>query len=491
MTPTTSPAARHPRGLYTLFFTEMWERLSYYGMRALLVLFMVGTVEKGGLGLKDEVATAIYGLYTAGVYLAALPGGWVADRLLGAQRAVATGAVLIAAGHFTLAIPSVPTFFAGLLLIVLGTGLLKPNISALVGGMYPEGGARRDAGFTLFYMGINLGAALGPLVCSTLGEKFNWHYGFAAAGVGMLCGLAQFHWTRRFLGDVGARPPEPSPRPGRDWACVAVGLAILGCVGIAAAAGWISLDPRWLARGTTVVILGMAVGWFGWAFLLAGLTGVEKQRLAVVAILFFASAMFWSGFEQAGSSLNLFADRYTRRAIEALRFEIPAGWFQSANAVFVITFAPVVAAVWTWLDRRGRSPSLIAKMGAGLLLLAAGFLVLALGAKSALATGPVSPTWLLLTYLLHTWGELFLSPVGLSSVSKLAPPRLVGQMMGIWFLATSLGNLLAGLLAGEVSGDQAAAMPHQFLLVVLTAGVTGAALYLLGRPLQRLTQGVR
>lgn len=488
-----SPASPvgHPRGLYTLFFTEMWERLSYYGMRALLVLFMVQTLEKGGLGLKEEVATAIYGLYTAGVYLAALPGGWIADRLLGPQRAVWWGGLLIASGHFTLALPGTPSFYGGLVLIVLGTGLLKPNISALVGALYPPGGAGRDAGFTIFYMGINLGAALGPLVCSTLGEKLNWHYGFAAAGVGMVLGLIQFRLTRHHLGEIGRHPAQPSSTPRRDWAMIATGLGALLMVGVSAWSGWVTLDPRWLARGTTFVILGMALGWFSWAFLLAGLESAEKKRLSVVAILFFASAMFWSGFEQAGSSLNLFAERYTQRVLTSLRFEIPAGWFQSANAVFVITFAPVVALLWTALDRRGRSPSLISKIGAGLLLLAAGFLVLAVGAKRALAAGSVWPTWLLITYLLHTWGELFLSPVGLSSVTKLAPRRLVGQMMGIWFLATSLGNLLAGLFAGEVSGDKAAAMPQQFLLVVGTAGGTGLLLFLLGRPLQRLTVGVK
>jgi POT family proton-dependent oligopeptide transporter len=480
--------ARHPSGLYTLFFTEMWERLSYYGMRALLVLFMVDQVKNGGLGLTDKVATAIYGLYTAGVYLAALPGGWLADRLLGAQRAIAYGGILIAAGHFSLGIPRTETFFLGLVLVVLGTGLLKPNISTLVGQLYPEGGARRDAGFTLFYMGINLGAALGPLVCSTLGEKLNWHYGFTAAGVGMVLGLVQFRLTRKHLGPIGQVPRFSDGELRRDRILATVGLMALAITVGLALAGVIHLDPVKLARRTTVVIVGLAVAFFLWAFLAAGLSPLEKKRLTVVAILFLASAMFWSGFEQAGSSLNLFAERHTQRVLAG--FEVPAGWFQSLNAAFIILLAPAAAALWIRLSQRGRNPSLTIKISWGLLLLAAGFLVLAIGSKAAIRTGPVWPTWLIATYLLHTFGELFLSPVGLSSVTKLAPPRLVGQMMGIWFLATSLGNLIAGQFAAEVSGDNTQAMPWRFFQVVLTAGGSGLLLLLFTRPIRRLMEGV-
>lgn len=479
----------HPRGLYTLFFTEMWERLSYYGMRALLVLFMVDQVQRGGLGLSDATATAIYGLYTAGVYLAALPGGWIADRLLGAQRAIWIGGWLIAAGHFSLGIPRVETFFVGLILVVTGTGLLKPNISTLVGALYPEGGARRDAGFTIFYMGINLGAALGPLVCSTLGEKWNWHYGFTAAGVGMLFGLVQFRLTRHHLGPAGTQRPAPSPATRRDLRLVLAGAGLLVLITILALTGVLVIDPVWLARRTTLVIAVLAVGYFGWLFFGAGLDLAEKRRVIVIGILFLASAMFWSGFEQAGSSLNLFAERHTRRIFAG--FEIPAGWFQSLNAAFIILLAPATAAAWVALARRGRNPSLGSKVAVGLLLLAAGFLVLAVGARRALNHGPVWPTWLITTYLLHTVGELCLSPVGLSAVTKLAPPRLVGQMMGVWFLATSLGNLIAGLIAGEVSGDNTAAMPLRFLQVVLTAGGTGLLLLLFIRPIRRLMTGIQ
>ena len=480
----------HPRGLQTLFFTEMWERLSYYGMRALLVLFMVDQVQHGGLGLTDATATAIYGLYTAGVYLAALPGGWIADRLIGAQRAVWTGGVLIAVGHFTLAAPGKIPFFAGLVLVVLGTGLLKPNVSALVGALYPEGGGRRDAGFTIFYMGINLGAAIGPVVCSALGEKLRWHYGFAAAGVGMVAGLVQFHLTCRHLGDAGA-PPVPGTSTRRDWrllgAAVGIGAVLLALM----FAGVVPVDPVWLSKRTTVVIVGLAAAYFTWAFGFAGLDAVEKRRMGVVAILFVSSAMFWAGYEQAGSSLALFADRHTQRLFPALGGEIPAGSFQSLPAVFVIAFAPVAAWIWVALGRRGKNPSLAVKMSLGLLLLAAGFLVLAVGARRALAHGPVWPSWLVMTYLLHVFGELCVSPVGLSSVTKLAPKRLVGQMMGIWFLATSLGNLLAGLFAGEVSGDNTGAMALKFFQVTGAAGIAGVFLLLLARPVRRWMGGVQ
>jgi POT family proton-dependent oligopeptide transporter len=481
---------RHPPGLYVLFFTEMWERLSYYGMRALLVLFMVEQAQKGGLGLNDKVAAAIYGIYTAGVYLSALPGGWVADRLLGAQRSIGIGGVIIAAGHFTLAVPRIETFFLGLLFIVIGTGLLKPNISALVGQLYPGGGARRDAGFTIFYMGINLGALLGPLVCSWLGEHFNWHYGFVAAGVGMVLGLAQFNAMRRRLGEAGRAPGHRSETSRREWMLVSVAGASLVILVLLAMTRAIVLDPVSLATAGAFVIAGIAVAYFAWAFLFGRLDSTETKRVVVIAILFLASALFWAGYEQAGSSLNLFAERHTSRVIELLKVELPAGWFQSVPALFVIVFAPVVAMMWVALARRGIAPSLPAKFAFALMLLALGFLVVAIGSKRALSTGQVWPTWLIATYLFHVWGELLLSPVGLSVVTKLAPARLVGQMMGVWFLAVSLGNLLAGLFAGEVSGDNAAAMPSRFMQLVMFSGGLGLLLLLCAKPIRNLMKGV-
>jgi len=499
--PTQVPT-RHPRGLYTLFFTEMWERFSYYGMRALLVLFMADSV-RGGFGLSDKTATSIYGLYTAAVYLAALPGGWVADRLLGAQRAVWFGGIIIAAGHFSLAIPSVQTFYLGLVLVVVGTGLLKPNVSAIVGQLYPEGGARRDAGFTIFYMGINLGAAIGPMICSTLGEKVNWHYGFGAAGVGMVLGLIQFRLSARHLGDAGKHPGHPEKASRKHWGLFIAALAIIGLITLLGLAGMIRINPVALAESTTYIIVGIAVAYFVCLLLFFDLDPIEKKRVWVIAILFVAAAMFWSGFEQAGSSLNLFADRFTIRGVASWlipagwfpetggKFEAPAGWFQTFNPVFIITLAPVVAAIWVALARRRVNPSLPAKFALGLLLLGGGFLVMAAAAKLVLTGNKVAPSWLITTYLLHSIGELCLSPVGLSSVTKLAPPRLVGQMMGIWFLATSLGNLIAGLVAGEVSGESAAQMPARFLQIVLTTCGTGGALLLFAKPIKKLMSGVQ
>ena len=494
---TTDPkrTGSHPRGLYTLFFTEMWERFSYYGMRALLVLFMVDST-RGGLGFSDETATAIYGLYTAAVYLVALPGGWIADRLLGAQKAVWFGGIVIAAGHFVLAVPTMQAFFLGLVLVVLGTGLLKPNISAIVADLYPEGGARRDAGFTIFYMGINVGAALGPLVCSTLGEQLNWHYGFGAAGVGMVLGLIQFRLTAKHLGQAGLHPIAHdkggtiSPETHRKhWMAVWASVAIIAAVVFAGLTGALSFNPVALAKSSANLILGIAAVYFGYLFFFAGLDSDEKKRTFVILVLFFAAATFWSGFEQAGSTLNLFAERYTDRFIGG--FEIPAGWYQSLNAVFIIAFAPVFAAFWVNLARRNLDPSIPLKFAIGLLILASGFAVMIFAAHVVTDGGKAGPMWLVTTYLLHTFGELCLSPVGLSSVTKLAPKRFVGQMMGIWFLAASLGNLIAGLMAGRFSADRVEEMPDLYLQIVMTTAGMGILLLILVRPLRKMMVGVK
>lgn len=485
---TTPPDPRHPPGLSTLFFTEMWERCSFYGMRAVLILFMTAAVQAGGLGMSDALAGAIYGLYTAGVYFAALPGGWVADRLLGARRAVWCGGLLIVLGQFTLAWPRTETFYLGLLLVVLGTGLLKPNVSAIVGQLYPEGGARRDAGFTIFYMGINLGAAIGPLVCGYLGEKVNWRLGFAAAGVGMLVGLAQFGLLQGRLGQAGALERTAGAARRRDLNLLSAALGLLVLLIALIWSGFLRVNALAVAQATKWIILGLAVLFFLAVVLFGGLTSVEKKRVGVIAILFVCSALFWCGFEQAGSSFNLFAERHTAR--QSFGWTMPAGWFQMVGPVFVISLAPVVAALWVGLARRGREPSLPAKFGLGLAVLGVGFLVMAWGSKRA-GAGPVWPTWLIATYFIHTLAELCVSPVGLSSVTKLAPPRLTGQMMGVWFLATSLGNLVAGLIAGEVSDRSTGLMATRFLQIAAATGGLALVLSLLVGPVKRLMGGVR
>ncbi len=480
----------HPRGLITLATTEMWERFSYYGMRALLVLFMVESLEDGGLGYSDQTATAIYGLYTAAVYMLCLPGGWIADRLIGAQRAVWFGGIIIMSGHFVLAIPSVPTFFLGLILVSLGTGLLKPNISAIVGEFYPPGDPRRDGGFTIFYMGINIGAALGPLVCGWLALD-NWHYGFGAAGVGMLFGLIQFKLTQSQLGDAGLAPPakagDDAPFRRKAWGGILAILALVAGLLVAGLMGIVNLDAVALAQSSTYAIVALAFVYFGYVLFFGRLTREERGRVIVIIVLFFAAAMFWSGFEQAGSSLNLFAERYTIREFGG--FEIPASWFQSLNPVFIIILAPIYSMLWVGLARRHLDPSTPLKFAVGLIILGLGFAVM-IGAAALVAEGQqVLPTWLLFTYLLHTMGELALSPVGLSSVTKLAPRRFVGQMMGVWFLAASLGNILAGLLAGEFRADAIDEMPRLYLQIVLTTIGAGVLLALLAKPLKRLMGG--
>jgi POT family proton-dependent oligopeptide transporter len=477
----------HPRGLYTLFMTEMWERFSYYGMRALLVLFMVEQIGEGGMGLTDQTATAIYGLYTAAAYLVALPGGWIADRLIGAQRAVWIGGIIIMCGHFVLAIPGVGTFFLGLILVVLGTGLLKPNISAIVGELYGPDDERRDAGFTIFYMGINIGAAIGPIVCGWL-ARGNWHYGFGAAGVGMLAGLIQFRASRGHLGTAGLVPENAELLSAgfRAKAYVAIAAFVVLVLGLLLAGliGTLRFDAVRLAQGSTTIIAIVSLLYFVSLFFFGSLTKEERGRVVVILALFLAAAMFWAGFEQAGSSLNLFADRYTIRQFG--EFVIPAAWFQSLNPIFIILLAPLYSMLWVALARRHLNPAAPLKFAIGLIILGAGFAVM-IGAAELVAQGnQVLPTWLIFTYLLHTMGELALSPVGLSSVSKLAPRRFVGQMMGVWFLANSLGYIIAGLIAGEFHADAADAMPALYLQIVLTTVGAGLLLAVFAPLLKRL-----
>jgi POT family proton-dependent oligopeptide transporter len=489
--PPLPQVAGHPRGLYTLFFTEMWERMSYYGMRALLVLFMVAAVEKGGLGFSKESATAIYGLYTAIVYLVALPGGWIADRLLGAQRCVWYGGILIAAGHFTLIVPGVEAFFLGLALIVAGTGLLKPNISVIVGHLYPEGGGRRDAGFTIFYMGINLGAAMGPLVCSTLGEKVGWHWGFGASGVGMLLGLVQFKLTQSYLGDAGLHP-APRKTTGKSsfdpaWLLVGGAVAISSIVLALALLRVIQFEPVALAQYTSIAIVAIAAVYLAGVLIFGKLSGDEMKRIGVLIVLFIAAAIFWGGFEQAGSSFSLFAKDHTLRTFGG--FEVPTGWFQTFNPVFIISLSPVIAGLWVVLTQRGQNPSIPAKCGLALVLMGGGFLVMVVASQLASGGQRVWPTWLIATFLIHTLAELCLSPVGLSAVTKLSPERFVGQMMGLWFLAASLGSVAAGLIASHVASGQAETEAHAagagVYLVIACVGIGAGVVLIALSPLMK------
>jgi POT family proton-dependent oligopeptide transporter len=480
---------RHPRGLYTLFFTEMWERFSFYGMRALLVLFMVAAVKEGGMGLTDKTATAIYGLYNASVYLTNLPGGWIADRVLGQQKSVFYGGCIIALGHFTLAIPSEASFFIGLVLVSLGTGLLKPNASQIVGDLYPEGGARRDAGFSIYYMGINLGSLFGPLICGYLGQKINWHYGFMAAGVFMVFGLIQYRMTQHYLGEAGRVPLPASPDPvkqraveRRTWLWTGIGLGVLAVVILLALAGSLTLNAVVLSHWAGAVIVVLGAGFMIWLALFGGLDRRKKKHLAVLALLFIVSALFWAGYEQTGSNFALFAQRYTDRGV--FGWTVPATWFQSLNPVYILILAPFFASIWIWLGQRNLNPSIPLKFALGLVFLGAGFVVM-FGAAEVVVSGTnVLPYWLAITYLLHTTGELCLSPIGLSATTKLAPRKYASRMMGMWFVSIALGEVFAGLIAGQFSAGDVSEMPHIYLELALIIIGVGILFALVAKPLQ-------
>lgn len=466
----------------------MWERFSYYGMRALLVLFMTDVVAHGGLGMTVVTATALYGLYTFAVYAVALPGGWIADRLTGQRQAVLIGGVIIAVGHLTLAIPTLSAFYLGLALIVVGTGLLKPSVSAMVADLYPEGGARRDAGFSIFYMGINVGALAGPLVCGTLGERVNWHLGFSAAGVGMIFGVVQYVRGWRHLGDAGLlRQQDGDDRVSAlrsFWWGTGVVVALVVVVTWLQRSGVFAFSILDVAQATGATIAALVILYFAYIFVFGRLSQDERRRVAVIPVLFVAAAVFWSGYEQTGSSLTLFADGLTNRMV--LGLEVPTTWLQSVNPLFIILLAPVVGALWVRLG--SKNPSIPAKFTYGLLLLGLGFLVLAWGATFTTDGALVSPMWLVVTYFFHTVGELCLSPVGLSSITKLSPKRLVGQMMGIWFMATALGSLFAGLVAGLV---ESLALPQLFGAVGLIVIGGGAVMLLASGPVRRLAGDIR
>ena len=482
----------HPRGLSTLFFTEMWERFSYYGIRPLLILFMSAALFDGGFGFDRETASAIVGIYAACVYLASLPGGWIADRWLGLQRAIWYGGVLIAIGHLAIALSSVfaqSTFFIGLIFIVAGTGLLKPNISAIVGDLYTQGeSARRDAGFSIFYMGINLGAFIAPLITGYLGERVGWHYGFGAAGVGMAIGLLTFKMRApKTLGSIGLQPSAGVEEQKKVRLYTIVGAGIIAAVVVMAMTGVFVINAPALAARMRDVILAMAALYFAYLFLLAGLDRDEKKRIAVILVLFVFATIFWAAFEQAPTSLNLFAADFTDRNL--FGWEVPVLWLQSINSFFVITFAPIFAMIWIALGKRNANPSSPAKFAIGLFLAGLGFLVMVMASNIVIEGGgavKVSMMWLTVSYMLQTWGELSLSPVGLSSMTKLAPRRFVGQMMGVWFMATALGNLIAGIVGGHVDPENLNQMPVLFQRTAMSLFIAAAVLALLIIPIRKM-----
>ncbi len=433
----TSGWAGHPRGLSTLFFTEMWERFSYYGMRAFLILYMVH-----GLGFDDTHAGSIYGDYTMAAWAAPIVGGIIADRWLGQYRSVLVGGIIIALGHFTLAFHPLPFFYAGLSFIVIGTGLLKPNVSGIVGALYEPADTRRDAGFSIFYMGINLGAFIGPLIAGWLAQKVDWHLGFACAGVGMLLGLLQYVLGRRRLLPAFER----LARRAKPAAAIAAPTPIEGF----------------------------------WGF-----TATEWKRIAAMAVFFVLAAIFWGAYEQAGSSLNLFGDRYT--TLRLFGFEFPSSWYVSVQAIFVILLAPGFA--WLWIRLGKYEPTTPTKFAFGLFFVGLSFVFL-LPAASAIQGTPglrVSPFWLIGCYFIQELGELSISPVGLSVFTKLAPVKIVGMMLGVWFLADAIGNKVAGYAAGFISS---APLPQLFGVVGAVCLGAAAVAFAIVKPVKRLMGGV-
>jgi len=438
--------ARQPPGLFLLFGVEMWERFSFYGMRAFLTLFLISSA--GGFGWSKEQASHLYGWYQGLVYLTPLFGGWLADRFLGTHRSIIIGGIIIASGHFCLAVPANSTFFLGLGLIILGTGFFKSNISTMVGQLYSESDRRRDAAFTIFYMGINLGASMGQIVCPKLADSWGWHVGFSAAGFGMVLGLVVYLiFKRRFLGTIGDVPASRASR-----AAVKAGGA---------------KQP---------------------------LTALEKQGIAAIAILAFFNIFFWMAFEQAGSSMTFFAEERTRRMFLGINFLAP--YFQSVNAISVILLAPVFAWMWLRLEARGWAPSTPVRLALGLFLLGSGFIVLVIGARVSDSGIRVSPMWLIVTYVLHTCGELCLSPVGLSMVTKLAPARFASLAMGAWFFSMFISDLMAGFVAGTVEKVEKGQVFHLlggqadfFLMFVISTFVAGAALLAVSPFVKRLMAG--
>jgi POT family proton-dependent oligopeptide transporter len=470
----------HPKGLVTLFLTEMWERMSFYGMRGLLVLFMTREITEGGLNLSAPDAMAIYGIYGASVYFLCVPGGWIADKIFGAQRTVLYGAIIITLGHYVLAIPSDKTFFLGLVLVSIGTGLLKPNISTIVGQLYKPGDLRVDSGYTIFYMSINIGSMLGFLVCGYLGEKVGWHWGFGAAGVGMTFGVLQYIFTKNSLGDAGKSPNLSSSENISKYLSIFKYVSsFIALIIILSFLGIWSIDPALLNELTVYLILIVAASYFIYLFVFAGLSAVEKNNIKMLLLLFFGSVLFWAGFDQGGSSLNLFAKDYTD--LYVLGWEMPATFLQVANPLMVVIFAPFFAAFWIILGKRNLDPDTPQKFALGCFLMAIGFIIIIFGVEAAMLNEKAGIQFLLITYLFHTLGELCLSPVGLSATAKYSPIRYRGQMMGIWFLSSSLAAGLAGLLASKSFESGISSMPALFNQIIVALFAVGVLLLIANR----------
>ncbi|MEU3536163.1 oligopeptide:H+ symporter [Streptomyces murinus] len=478
----------HPRGLATLFMTEMWERFSYYGMRALLPLYLVAP---SGLHLSAGTATAIYSVYLSLVYLLALPGGWVADRLLGPRKTVAVAGLIIMLGHLCLALPAAASFFVGLVLVAIGSGLLKANISTMVGHLYdgPKD-ARRDGGFTLFYIGINLGAFVAPLVIGTIGENVNWHFGFALAALGMALGLAQYLLGGRHLSEQSKVVPTPMTaqekattlRKGLIWLVIAA--VFYGIVGFT---GHFTLN--WALIPLTVIGLIVPILVIGRILRDKDLDGEERSKVRAYVWFFVAAAVFWMIYDQGGSTLSLFAEANAKNTIFGWNF--PVSWYQSVNPVMIMALAPVFAWLWLWLNRSGKEPSTIVKFSSGLVLVGASFFVFLAPLSIAQDGHKAAAMWLVGIYFLQTVGELTLSPVGLSVTTKMAPKKYASQMMGVWFLAVTAGDSITALLSNPAVGGVNLDKMGFVMLEAVLAVLAGVAVWMYRGKVNKLMGDVR
>ena len=478
----------HPVGLYILFLTEMWERFSYYGMRAILVLYLVAEVgiENAGLGWSNEDALALYGWYTMFVYVASIPGGIIADKILGQKKSVFVGGMLLVAGHSVLAVEAMWAFYTGLSLIVMGVGMLKPNISTMVGGLYPKHEQdKRDMGFYIFYMGINLGAAVSALLVGYIGETIGWHYGFGLAGIGMAFGQLTYWYGQRYLTHVGNlvidERDESEKTDGNLISSIfkstnsLVGFVLTMLLGIFIWQFQGSLDYGLLVMGLAFAV-GVAIVVYNDG------DQIEKDRILITYLAFLIVIVFWGSFEQAGGLLNVYAKQKTDLLIG--NFLVPASWFQSVNAIFILIFATIVGSFWVWWKNRKRESSSLFKMAIGVIIMGWGFFFMSAASMQYEAEGLSSMHWLVLAYLFHTIGELCASPVALSFITKLAPDRWMAFMMGAYFAATGLGNKVAGLL-----GESATEMGEFaiFTGIAVFCTIFGLLVVLIIKPLKRLT----
>lgn len=499
----------HPKPLFALSATELWERFSFYGIRPLLVLFMTATLLSGGLGMSKEEASAIAGIFGGCIYLAALPGGWIADNYLGQKRAVFIGCVIIALGHLSIALSYFTSslFFVGLGLIVIGTGLFKTCSSVMVGMMYDKNDPRRDSGFTIFYMGINVGGFVAPLITGFLQTEYSWHLGFGAGGIGMLIALAIFAFKavpdfKEFNEKVGMDEAWDKPITRSKNAIYVIAVFLIALIGFAilSMGGFINLSPVAIAESMTMIILWCAGLYFLYLFFLASLSSDEKKNLILFIILFFAAAFFWSVFEQQYTTYNFFADKLTDRVV--FSYEIPTVWFQSINALFIILLAPVVGAIWVFLAKKKFELSSLTKFSLGLVGAGVGFLIMAFAtdsilannggsesATNAIANGSAilaSPWWLVASFLFLTLGELCLSPVGLSIMTRIAPKLIKSQVMGLWFVSISVGNVLAGLIGGHANEENLSTLPNLFYQCVWILFAVAVVLLILKRYIKKL-----